>query len=204
MRAARLAVTRQVLALAITAAAGCSTIVEEMPQAPTNTPPSGAPVPVPVVIVPVPVPTPPPATPPPPPVPVPQPGPTPAPPPPGGGSCNLPPGNGSGVNCPKRSPSFLAEVDTAINQLVQARPDLFNLNDQRGAGGYRILNIDQFLHGVAANLRAMGLCAIVDAGGELAVKNSNAFSDQYDLVLSSGHIFRGAGSYAATCSPAWF
>jgi hypothetical protein len=132
--------------------------------------------------------------------------PTPAPPapPPTGGSCSLGPGPGSGANCPRTGPSFLGEIDAAINRTVQQQPGNFNLNDQRGNGGYRIHNIDQFLAGVVGNLRAMGLCAMVDGGGEIAVKNTNSFSDQYDLILSSGHIFRGGGSYAATCTPAWF
>jgi hypothetical protein len=189
-------------------AAACTTIVEELPNSPNS--PSGPSAPVPVVVVPVPLPTPPPAAPPPVPGPAPtQPpsgSPTPAPPapPPTGGSCSLGPGPGSGANCPRTGPSFLGEIDAAINRTVQQQPGNFNLNDQRGNGGYRIHNIDQFLAGVVGNLRAMGLCAMVDGGGEIAVKNTNSFSDQYDLILSSGHIFRGGGSYAATCTPAWF
>jgi hypothetical protein len=200
---------------ALAVAAACTTIVEELPSGPSA--PGGAPTVIPVVVVPVPVPTPPPAPPPPAPNPPPPPsgGPTPPPaapppavpppaPPPSGGSCSLGQGPGNGVNCPKTGPSFLGEIDTAINRTVQQQPGNFNLNDQRGNGGYRIHDIDAFLAGVVNNLRAMGLCAMVDGGGEIAVKNTNSFSDQYDLILSSGHIFRGGGSYAATCTPAWF
>jgi hypothetical protein len=198
---------------ALAVAAACTTITEELPNSPNS--PSGAPVPIPVVVVPVPVPTPAPVAPPPPPVQNPPPtgSPTPAPPgptapppapPPTGGSCSLGQGPGSGVNCPRTGPSFLGEIDEAINRTVAQQPGNFNRNDQRGNGGFRIHNIDQFLAGVVGNLRAMGLCAMVDGGGEIAVKNTNSFSDQYDLILSSGHIFRGGGSYAATCTPAWF
>ncbi|HLA79286.1 MAG TPA: hypothetical protein VJU18_17045 [Vicinamibacteria bacterium] len=185
--------------LLVAVAVGCNTITEEMPQRPS--PINIAPVPV--VVVPVPIPSPAnpgPTTPPS--------GPTPAPgnptPPPQGAACSLPAGTGSGNNCPKPGPSFLGEVDAAINLLVQQRPSLFDLRDVRGDGGYRVKDVRQFQEGVATNLRGMGLCAIADGGDELAVKNSNSSNDQYDIVLSSGHIFRGPGSYAATCFPAWF
>ena len=197
--------TRRVLAFgAALVALSCTTIVEEPPAGPAA--PNPAPVPVVVVPVPVPTPAPPaPAPPPPPPSGNPNnPAPAPTPPPPPSASCGLPHGGGDGFNCPRTGASFLAEVDAAINQVVQQRPDLFDTGDQRGNGGYRIRNIEQFLLLVAANLRGMGLCAVVDAGGEVAVKNSNGFNDQYDLILSTGHIFRGQGSYTATCRPACF
>jgi len=61
----------------------------------------------------------------------------------------------------------------------------------------------EYHHAVAAILIERGLCAKYD-GEEMAVKNTNAFSDQYDIHLSSGHVRRGTGSYMVTCSPAWF
>ncbi len=187
------------LALFVALTAGCTTITEEMPQRPS--PVNVAPIPV--VVVPVPIPTPVTPTPTTPPT-GPTPPPSSPPPPPQGAACSLPPGTGSGNNCPKPGPSFLGEVDAAINLLVQQRPSLFDLRDARGDGGYRVKDVRQFQEGVAANLRGMGLCAIADGGDEVAVKNSNSSNDQYDIVLSSGHIFRGPGSYAATCFPAWF
>lgn len=184
------------VALLIGMAVGCNTITEDLPEKPS---PVNV-VPVPVVVVPVPIPSP--VTPAPAPsAPTPSPG---SPTPPPGAACSLPPGTGSGNNCPRTSPSFLGEVDAAINLLVAQRPSLFDLRDTRGDGGYLIKDVRQFQEGVAANLRGMGLCAIADGGDEVAVKDSNASNDQYDIVLSSGHIFRGAGSYAATCFPAWF
>ena len=38
----------------------------------------------------------------------------------------------------------------------------------------------------------------------MAAKNSNNFSEQYDILLASGHIRRGAGSYRGVCKPALF
>lgn len=179
---------------AVVLAAACTTIVEELPNAPSGQAP--APSPVPVIVVPVPLPTPPPPAPAPPPAaPAPAPpGPAPAPaPPPSGGSCSLPPGGGPGTNCPVESPSFQAEVEAAIAQLMQQRPDIFN--------GTAVVKHSEYMNGVVANLRSRGLCAIVDSDDEIAVKNTNVFSDQYDILLSSGHVRR---AYTATCRPAWF
>jgi hypothetical protein len=136
------------------------------------------------------------------PTPVPVATPTPAPTPVANG-CGLPKGTGSGVACPRTSPAFLADVDRAINQTVAQNPQLFNLNDERGGGGYLILNRNRFYQEVVSNLNRMGLCA-VDDGVEVAVKNVNSFSDQYRIDLSTGHIRRGESSYRATCFPAWF
>jgi hypothetical protein len=193
-----------VAAVAIVLAAACKTIVEEMPNGPTGGP---APTPVPVVVVPVPIPTAPPPTqapaPPSQPGPAPTPGanppPPPAqpPPPPSGGSCSLPPGNGPGVNCPAESPSFQGEVESSINQLIQQRPDIFS----GGGSAPHVVKHSEYMNGVVANLRARGLCAIVDSDDEIAVKNTNAFSDQYDILLSTGQVRR---AYTATCRPAWF
>jgi hypothetical protein len=118
-------------------------------------------------------------------------------------SATCTPGTGSGLNCPRTSPSFLAEVDAAINTLGQQQPGLFDFNDLRGAGGWRVLDPIRYHWAVAEILASQGLCATYD-GEEIAVKRGNAFSDQYDIHLSSGHVRRGAGSYMATCSPAWF
>jgi len=48
------------------------------------------------------------------------------------------------------------------------------------------------------------ILATVDGGGEIAVKKTNEFNDQYHIMISDGHIRRGDASYRATCYPAWF
>jgi hypothetical protein len=191
------------VAACVVLGAACKTIVEEMPSGPTNGP---APTPIPVVVVPVPIPTPPPTLPPAPPSqpapgPAPSAGPNPTPPPaappPTGGSCSLPPGGGAGQNCPAESASFQSEVESSINQLIQQRPDIFS----GGGSAPVVVKHSEYMNGVVANLRARGLCAIVDSEDEIAVKNTNAFSDQYDILLSTGQVRR---AYTATCRPAWF
>lgn len=198
------------VATSLMALLSCQTLVEELPERGQVNNNPVAPGPIPVVIVPAPVPTPanpapapsPVATPTPSnPAPAPAPTPTPSNPPPVQGSCS--PGNGSGQNCSMTSPSFLNQVMAAIDQVGREVPSLFNFNDQRGDKGWYVKDETRFHQEVVRVLRSYGLCAIFD-GEEIAVKTSNAFSDQYDIILASGHVRRGSGSYRATCSPAWF
>jgi hypothetical protein len=133
--------------------------------------------------------------------PTPTPAPTPA--PAFGFSCGLPAGPGSGIGCPRESASFSAQVNAAIDKLGREQPQIFNFNDERGAGGWRILSVGAYITGVVRNMEQQGLCATWD-GEELQVKNSNDFNDQYHIMISSGHVRRGDGQYRATCSPAAF
>jgi hypothetical protein len=122
-------------------------------------------------------------------------------------ACGVGPGTGDGLeeHCPRTSPSFLREVDAAINRVVELHPELVDLNDRAGAGGYFVRDIDEFFRHVVQEIAdGSRLCAMVDADLEIAVKRNNAFSDQYKLMWSSGYIRRGDSSYRATCTPAWF
>ena len=117
-------------------------------------------------------------------------------------SCHL--GDGSATNsCKREAPSFLEDVDTAINKLVKEQPDIFDLEEQLGDGGFKVMSPGQYYVGVMRNLQAMGFCANFD-GEEMQVKNTNDFSDQYHIMISSGHVRRGPASYRATCYPAAF
>jgi hypothetical protein len=185
---------------------GCTTITEDLPNQPAPVPSTA-----PVVVVPVPVPsTPTPAPQPAPPnnptpAPTPTPAqPTPAPPPVSGQGCGLPKGTGDGNDCPRSGASFLRDVELAIDRTVQQHPEMFDLNRSPGAGSYFIkVSRERYYAEVARQLNAMGYCAI-DDGAELAVKNTNAFNDQYRVDNSSGFIRRGDGAYRSTCRPAWF
>ncbi|PYQ22539.1 MAG: hypothetical protein DMF81_11820 [Acidobacteria bacterium] len=179
---------------------GCTTITEEMPQ-PTK-PDVGTPVPLPVVVVPVPIPSPVPATPAPAPTANPA-QPTPA--PPSGQGCGVGPGGGSGNDCPREQPSFLSEVEGAMDQLVREEPQLFNLNKTlKGCVNcYQVVNADRYVQRMAELMSQRGLCGLYD-GEELAVKRTNAFNDQYDIFTADGFMRRQLGSYRSTCYPAWF
>ena len=138
-------------------------------------------------------------TPPPAPTPTPAPSATPT---PSATSCRY--GMGAlDASCVRQSPTFLVDVDGAINLLGQQHPELFNFNDSAGAGEWRVLDADRYYAGVIANLQAKDYCAGFDLQN-LQVKNSNTYSEDYDILLSSGFVRRGAISYRQTCSPASF
>ncbi len=118
---------------------------------------------------------------------------------PGASSCRF----GKGVVttfCDRQVSAFSAEVDSAITLLTQQHPEIFDLTQQAGEGGFKVLMPNEYYAGVIRNLEAGGFCAGYDFV-ELQVKNSNSFSEQYDIMLGSGHVRRGAGAYRATCSP---
>src|SRR5258705_8969854 len=121
-------------------------------------------------------------------------------------ACGVGAGSGDGLehSCPRSGENFLAQVNSAINRVVTKSPQIFDLDNARGDGGYYVKNVNQYFNQVVQELGNAGLCAVVDGGGEIAVKNNNKFSDQYHILISSGHIRRGETSYRATCTPAWF
>jgi hypothetical protein len=102
------------------------------------------------------------------------------------------------------------EVETAQETLVQQKPQIFDLNDEfpAGSGAYKIKDRQAYMEGLVANLRKMGLCAERDGDDALQetvrVKNTNDFSEDYDVILSSGHMHKGQGTYRQSCTPAAF
>ncbi len=138
----------------------------------------------------------------------PQPTPTPS---TGGGTgatCTLGKGDVN-AECAKTSSKLLAAVLTAMDLLVQQKPQLFDKNDEFGSGTsqYKVLDKDAYLSGLIANLTAAGYCAQLDPDDSnyerILVKNENGFSENFDVLASSGHMRRG-GSYFETCTPANF
>jgi len=99
-----------------------------------------------------------------------------------------------GSPCQAEAPSFQAQVESAQAEVQRNRPDLFD--------GGRVRSEDAYVQEVARVLRTRGLCAA--QGGpkdEVAVKNTNNWNDQYDIVLSSGQTWT---SYQVTCRPSRF
>jgi len=127
--------------------------------------------------------------------------PPPTPPPPSASGCRLPRGTGTGEDCPRQSPAFLGDVQGAIKQLIQDQPKIFvkrNCDDC-----YDVTDPGAYLSGVVGQLSRRGYCALYD-GEELAVKNTNDFNEQYDILSSSNAVRSGGESYRSTCRPAWF
>ena len=96
------------------------------------------------------------------------------------------------ARCKKDVPTFQAELDAAIALLQSQKPAIFD--------GTRVLSSGQYVLGVIQNLDAAGICAYWD-GEELAVKNVDSFSDQYDILTSKSTVWN---SYMTTCYPAVF
>lgn len=135
------------------------------------------------------------------PTPTPTPAGTPA---PGAGATSCALGYGTvGADCTRSSSQFLSDVMGAIDKLQQEQPALFNTSQTTGEGQWRVLDAQAYYAGVIANLRALGHCSDFD-GAEVQVKNTNAFSEQFDILLGSGHVRRGDAAYRATCNPANF
>ena len=109
------------------------------------------------------------------------------------GTCSLTP-MPEGSPCREETPSFQAQVEAAQAEVLRTRPDLFD------AG--RVRSEDAYVQEVARVLRTRGLCAV--QGGpkdEVAVKSTNQWNDQYDIVLGNGQPWT---SYQVTCRPARF
>lgn len=117
-------------------------------------------------------------------------------------SCSLP--GSRDVGCGREKPSYLPQVDAAIQKVADEMPNLIDKSDVRGGNNwYRVLNVDAYVAAVVSKLNAVGLCARWD-GLEMAVKGENRFSDQYDILAGDGYTRRGDGSYRVTCYPAAF
>jgi hypothetical protein len=196
------------IAALVLANVGCQALTDLLPtlptgakpKTPTATPsplPSVPPVSIPVIL-PTPVPTPTPA-----PTPVPTPTPAPTPPPDGRGSCSLPPSNPANPTCTVDPAALSGQVESALTRATQARPEYFDFNDKICENCYRVRDIDGYVAEVQRQLAGAGICSLWD-GEELAVKGSNAASEQYDILTAAGYIRRLPGSYRGVCRPAWF
>ena len=139
--------------------------------------------------------------------PSPSPSPTPTPTPTGtppvtGATCEL----GKGVfdaRCSRGSAQLLGQVDAAIDRVVRAHPQYFNMQEEIAPGAYRVLNASSYLQAVVSELSSGGFCAGL-LGDQLQVKNTQDFSEEYDIITSTGFVRRGAGSFVKSCTPAAF
>jgi hypothetical protein len=105
-------------------------------------------------------------------------------------------GPGSGSDCPRQAPTFLAQLELAIDQLYARQPEIFD--------GEKVLSVGRYYVGLINALDEQGLCADTEGGEELAIKSSNEFNDQFDVLTADLTVRRGASAYRGTCSPAAF
>lgn len=136
--------------------------------------------------------TPSPATPTPAPVPTPSAGPA-------AFSCPLPPSSNESDNCFVGKSVLAGEVNDAINIVIATRPELFNLEDMNG-GNPHVRDRDGYWKAVKVELEKQGICTIIQKE-ELAIKNHNAFNEQWNIQSTAGYVRR---RYVTSCTPAWF
>jgi hypothetical protein len=124
-------------------------------------------------------------------------------------SCSLGKGDVN-AQCSRRSEALLAEVEAAMELLIQQKPQIFDLTNEYApeTRAYRVVDREAYMNGLVVNLRAAGLCAERDPDDALQetirAKNASDFSEDYDVLLATGHMRRGAGAYRQTCTPASF
>jgi hypothetical protein len=93
-------------------------------------------------------------------------------------------------SCGEETPVFMGDIDKAINTLQAQRPDIFVDDTVVKVGAYYV--------GIIELLDKDGICAIF-GGEELGVKNSNAFSESYDILTAQSRVRR---KYVSSCAPA--
>jgi hypothetical protein len=101
--------------------------------------------------------------------------------------------------------TMLPLMESAIDQLVKTRPQIFDTDSQMGDGGYRVLDEKAYFDGMQTTLAGLGVCSQTDGSGtNLQVKNENELDETYAILNSKGFIRRGWGSYLKSCIPSSF
>jgi hypothetical protein len=114
------------------------------------------------------------------------------------------------AQCGDGRTQLLGEVEEAMDLLVKEKPQIFDLESEYAPGtrAYIVRDKEGYLNGLIANLRAAGNCAERDPDDAtqetIRVKNASDFSEEFDVLLSSGHMRRGNGMFRRTCSPSNF
>jgi hypothetical protein len=117
--------------------------------------------------------------------------------------CPLPDMPRLNIQCPRPAPTLSREVDAAIARTVAEHPELFDKNQDKGGGSFKVLDRARYHEEVVKNLHAQNVCAIIELE-EIAVKTTNAFNEQYNIWVSDGFIRQGRGAHITTCFPATF
>jgi len=122
---------------------------------------------------------------------------------PSAGRCSLPPSNPASPVCTSDPGHLPSAVEAAITRVTQKRPALFDFSDKRCDDCYKVLDVSGYYAAVRAELASRGVCTVSDME-EIGAKDSNESSEQFDILLASGHIRRGPGMYRGICYPAIF
>jgi hypothetical protein len=120
-------------------------------------------------------------------------------------SCRFGPGTLE-TTCARRAASgqLEADVNAAIDRLAAGHPDYFDTSVNAATGEWRVLRPEAYLSGVVDELRRARLCAETDGRSLVSVRSGTEASEDYDVLLASGHVHRGNRAYQRTCSPPSF
>jgi hypothetical protein len=119
--------------------------------------------------------------------------------------CSPGPGTGEADQCFSGTSCYITDVQGAVMDVLAAHPEWFDYMNVYMCPF--ILNVDGFLDSVVTDLVGRGLCAIRDPnapGEEVTVKHDNAFTENFDLVASTGCARYGPLIYTGYCTPAWW
>ncbi len=122
-------------------------------------------------------------------------------------SCPLPASHpGAAAVCTDPSSRHGAAVQAAIDRALRVRPELVDFTNVNG--GPKVLDVPAYMTAVVAALGEAGYCGKLDAEGEIGVKQSNAFNEQWIIVSRVGWgtptdhwVMR---KYKGACAPATF
>ena len=116
--------------------------------------------------------------------------------------CSLPPS--VEVACDRTAPQFYDDVETAVDQVLKQKPELFDF-DQKAAGtDWPVVKDMTAYHLAVVNaLAAKGYCGLFD-GEEIQLKRSNELSEHYDVNYADRYVRRGTGIFRTSCYPAAF
>jgi hypothetical protein len=110
----------------------------------------------------------------------------------------------SQVACGRASATLLADLEAAIDVVVEKRSELFDPSQKApGGDGPRLTDPLAYHLAVVQALTARGVCAKFD-GEEIQAKRSNEFSEHFDINVADTYLRRGAGTYRSSCYPAAF
>jgi hypothetical protein len=111
-------------------------------------------------------------------------------------SCAPAPAPGN-ERCPREGRSdFLGAVESAYDLVIAEHPNWFSSDKTRVN-----LSEDDWAWAVVGALRRKGYCAGL-YGEEVSVRSSRAYSENFDVVTSTGIVRRGENTYRSTCYPA--
>jgi len=104
------------------------------------------------------------------------------------------------IECPKLDPKLNGYVNTAIENVIAQKPELFDFSNHLGEGSWKVRDRQKYIDAVVLAIHAQGIWA-KDDNEEIAVKNTNDFNEQYNIWTSGGYVRR---AYITTCVPAQF